>query len=327
MDLIDSTPTSTVRLASFAEPFSLADPLALCAGSSATVKFRTVNEFIPHLVWLLTHGPNDNITCKCKYCAGKTQTEVNASLGLEGYRAPSVKREGSVAGSSAGGGYGSSRAAKKTRLSNNYSDDEDLDTGFMAARTRRGRDLVKEKPKKPKKEATPTYSGSYVNKERDTDLSDGARYRVGELVWVELPEPFVDLEGGTSNSITHWIAVVSDRNIVSVSSKKASQTLTPGVAPLLENKQTFAYRCSLLALDAEVTKTENYVQAWLARPPPNEVLDGDRIRAQESARHAWDGKQCRRPKLEEMKGLHEAITTFALASQTAAHIAGSFCLV
>lgn len=326
-DSTDSTPTSSVRLSSLRRALRRRCPgRSLRAGSSATNKFRTVNEFTPHLVWLLTHGPNDNITCKCKYCAKKTQTEVNAALGLENYRAPSAKRESSVAGSSVGGGHGSARPVKKIKLvKDSYSDDdEDLNTGFIADETRRGRELVKEKPKK---DATPTYSGTYVNKERDTDLSDGALYRVGELVWVELPTPFVDLKEGTSDRITHWIAVISDRNIVSVSSKKAPQSLKPGVAPLLQNKQTFSYRCSLLALEAEVTKTEKHIQAWLACPPPNEVFDGDRIRAQESVRHAWDGKQCRRPKLEEMKGLHEAVTAFALASQIAAHIAGSFCLV
>jgi len=307
-------------------------------GSSASVKFRTVNEFTPHLVWLLTHGPNDNITCKCKYCAKKTQTEVNAALGLENHRAPSVKRESSIAGSSMGGGHGGTRPAKKIKLAKEkYSDDEDdddeeedLNTGFIADKTRRGRELVKEKPKKLKKDAPPSYSGTFVNKKRDTDLSDGALYRVGELVWVELPTPFLDLkEEGTTDRITHWIAVVSDRNIVSTSSKQGagSQSLQPGVAPLLQNQQTFSYRCSLLALHAEVTRTEQHVQAWLARPPPNEVFERERIRAEESVKHVWDGQQCRRPRLEEMKGLHEAVTAFALASQIAAHIAGSFSLV
>ncbi|ORY92832.1 hypothetical protein BCR35DRAFT_323209 [Leucosporidium creatinivorum] len=303
-------------------------------GSAATVKFRTVNEFTPHLYWLLTHGPNDNLTCKCKYCAKKTQTEVNASLGLENYRAPSVKRESSIAGSSVGGGHGSGRPAKKIKRSLEFSDEEEedevvVDTGYLADKTRKGNKLAREKPRKPKKDATPTYSGTYVNKERDTDLSDGALYRVGELVWVELPTPFVDLKMGTSERITHWIAVVAERTIRSISSKKPSQVLQPGVAPFFDNKQTFAYRCSLLAVDAEVTKTEQHLQAWLADSPHSGLLAVDRIVAQESVRHAWDPKlmQCRRPKLEEMVGLHQAITPFALASQIAAHIAGSFCLV
>ncbi|GAA5898933.1 hypothetical protein JCM8208_005431 [Rhodotorula glutinis] len=103
-------------------------------GSAATHKFRTVNEFVPHLYWLLSHGPGDGLRCECKYCTKKSQSDVNRIVGLTDGRSSSVMSDRSatpvrrtaastsassasrmgrsVGGSVAGGhgGYGSSSA-------------------------------------------------------------------------------------------------------------------------------------------------------------------------------------------------------------------------
>lgn len=284
------------------------------AGSPATNKFRTVNEYIPHLVWLLTQGPNERIRCHCKYCAKKTQTEVNADIGLEVH---SGKRGSSVGGGSSAGG---SKPAKKVKK-DHFADVDDDPTGFLADKTRRGK---QQQLKKVKRSASPSYKGAYVNKERDIDLSDGALFRVGELVWVELPEPLVDPQDSTMR-ITHWMGVVADRTIKSNS--RSTAPLQPGAPPQLANKQQFTYRCQLLGLQDELTRTEPHVQAWLAVPSPSALLTPPAMSAQASVKHAWAGLDVRRPKLGEFESVGEAITTFALASQIAAHIAGAFSMV
>ena len=39
-------------------------------------KFRSVNEFIPHAMWLAKNDPT--VACECKYCSGKKkQTEIS----------------------------------------------------------------------------------------------------------------------------------------------------------------------------------------------------------------------------------------------------------
>ncbi|GAA5930109.1 hypothetical protein JCM3775_004517 [Rhodotorula graminis] len=65
-------------------------------GSAATHKFRTVNEFVPHLYWLLSHGPGDGLRCECKYCTKKSQSDVNRIVGLTDGRSSSVVSERSA---------------------------------------------------------------------------------------------------------------------------------------------------------------------------------------------------------------------------------------
>lgn len=51
-------------------------------GTPTTPKFRTANEFTPHVYWLLEHGPNDDLKCACKYCSKQKQGDVNRILNL-----------------------------------------------------------------------------------------------------------------------------------------------------------------------------------------------------------------------------------------------------
>lgn len=82
------------------------------AGSSKVLKFRTANEMTPHIHWLLVHGPNDAITCQCKYCAKMTQGDVNRQLGLP------LKQTGAGAGSSSPARGSSPAAAMGARVEN-----------------------------------------------------------------------------------------------------------------------------------------------------------------------------------------------------------------
>lgn len=297
------------------------------------------------------HGPNDNLRCQCKYCAKKKQTEVNAIEGLQSHHGGSA-RTSSVASSPAP--HSGGPVKKKPKL-----DYEMLaSTGFLADKTRKAakskpiasastsasapappkkkhREETKEERARRKKAATPSYSGTYVNKERDMDLSDGGKFRVGELVWVELPEPLVkstatDEEGDSTmgdstDKITHWIAIIGERSIRSDSTKEGD--LVAGQPPSIKNTQTPTYRCKLLAVDTEITREEKHLRAWLTFPPPLGLLTVDRMTAQESVKLAWDGKEVQTPKLNQIKTVDLAITPFALASQMAAHVVADFALV
>ncbi|OBZ73936.1 hypothetical protein A0H81_05869 [Grifola frondosa] len=61
----------------------------LC-GSVNVNRFRSVNEFIPHALWLMQDATMDRHNCECKYCAKQPQRAVTAALGLPGQRSPSV---------------------------------------------------------------------------------------------------------------------------------------------------------------------------------------------------------------------------------------------
>ncbi|KAH7106660.1 hypothetical protein BKA62DRAFT_687788 [Auriculariales sp. MPI-PUGE-AT-0066] len=45
--------------------------------------FRSPDEFVPHLLWLITyHASDDNLTCGCKYCSKRDQTTINDEYSL-----------------------------------------------------------------------------------------------------------------------------------------------------------------------------------------------------------------------------------------------------
>ncbi|KAH7105805.1 hypothetical protein BKA62DRAFT_688018 [Auriculariales sp. MPI-PUGE-AT-0066] len=59
-------------------------------GSKLVGKFRSVNEFVPHAIWLYRDDPNT--PCGCKYCAKiKSQREVSDSYGLPSHQGPPVE--------------------------------------------------------------------------------------------------------------------------------------------------------------------------------------------------------------------------------------------
>ncbi|GAA5824132.1 hypothetical protein JCM11251_001534 [Rhodosporidiobolus azoricus] len=190
-------------------------------GSAATLKFRTANEISPHLYWLLTHGPDDASTCQCKYCTKKTQGEINRTLGLPDGRASSVASQASTSAAGLGAFATGPRAAKIKK-------DKKFDKSAVAAtmaveasffdegghnllgseKARRKEEKKRRRAleeqngssskaaKKPRSasrtpEPKPAYTGAYVNRQRDADLMDLFSYRIGDLVWAELPTPLV----------------------------------------------------------------------------------------------------------------------------------------
>ncbi|KAG9313068.1 hypothetical protein JVU11DRAFT_6508 [Chiua virens] len=55
---------------------------AYLIGSRHAKRFRSVPEFIPHALWLLTDPGLVRSNCNCKYCNKKPQREITASMGL-----------------------------------------------------------------------------------------------------------------------------------------------------------------------------------------------------------------------------------------------------
>ncbi|GAA5897515.1 hypothetical protein JCM6882_003505 [Rhodosporidiobolus microsporus] len=194
-------------------------------GSLSVDKFRTPNEFYPHLYWLLTHGPDDNLTCGCTWCTKRPQTQINRDNALTNGRASSVASQASVPGAARQRASPAPKATVKKEKGKGASM-ENLprppDTAEAAsffdkgghrlmgdetaqAKDRRRRRLAEKEKEasgsKAKKarlsasdgqaESKPAYTGAFVNRARDGDLTDLFAHRTSDLVWAELPSPLL----------------------------------------------------------------------------------------------------------------------------------------
>jgi hypothetical protein len=283
------------------------------AGSSATAKFRTINEFAPHLHWLLSNGPGSPTTCLCKYCTGRLQGQVNSVLGLEsGHSTPRAPRPQKP--------RMDPRPPKKIKLTDDSPRKEK--TAGVAGPSNEGGAATN--VKRAKKSGTPPYSGSYTSRERDNDLSDGALYRRGELVWIALDKPFEGVVGEDQLRLAWWPAIITDRTVKTNSVRTAP--LEDDQPPELENVHSHLYSARLLSCADEISRTEDQIRPFLGMASTEEIItSAEQITAQESVKLVWNGQACLRPLLSQMKDVATAATPFALALQIAAHINAFFC--
>ncbi|BGP08033.1 hypothetical protein JCM10049v2_003878 [Rhodotorula toruloides] len=344
-------------------------------GSAATNKFRTANELAPHLHWLLLHGPDDDLHCACKYCSKTKQGDVNRVLGLNirsssvastsaGIASPSVKRKTtSSKASSASTGVQAKVAAFRSpggeKLLGDMTFRKKLKDGTTVEKKKRRSSSAEAGEGSP----PPTYKGAYTSRSRDSDLAYLTAPRQADLVYAELPKPFLsDDPEWAGAQITHWPAVVMSRVPYTVAkvvdsepktSGKQKQEMTQeeedledgeikaeekspgpdselkslGTAPKLETKQEWRYNVRLLAVKDELRLLrEDQLHPWLGNPPPSGLWTPERMSNPDAVKHVWDGKKTHRDceLMKDVKSLQEAVTAMALALQIAAHLVGAF---
>ncbi|KZT09986.1 uncharacterized protein LAESUDRAFT_645510 [Laetiporus sulphureus 93-53] len=163
----------------------------LC-GSISVNRFRSINEFIPHALWLMQDATMNRANCKCKYCTKQPQRIITDTLQL-----PSVKRAPSQ--------HISTRSVRPSRR---FREPRIVKKPYAAIR----------KAPKPIRQLTgPSQS---IVPERDSDiraLLSGSElaaprwHRKGELVWCFLDSP---IRGeGERDSIHFWPGTVEDVNV------------------------------------------------------------------------------------------------------------------
>ena len=161
-------------------------------------KFRSANEFVPHVIWLLTDETLNHSECKCKYSTKKPQKEISSEMGLPIFRGPT----GSPVPS----------AARKAKPQNRPREPRYKETKPYAG--------VRRAPKPTKKLTGPTRS---IVPDRDRDivaaLADGAitpprMFRRGELVWCHLNPP-IPGRLGPENDIAFWPCIVESTSLKS----------------------------------------------------------------------------------------------------------------
>ena len=314
-------------------------------GTRVTTKFRTANEIYPHIYWLLCHGPNDKLRCQCQYCTNKTQTEVNRMVGLD-----------SRAGSHTPGpaGPSSSMGQKKAGRTSNLGpqerkpslDKKPLSTTSQKPRSRNPTPTLPSAStsssaaattKQPIRSRTfnstspePSYSGAFVDKQRDSDLSSNAFFRTGEMVWAQIPQGSLTSSQDPQNwsiEITHWPAIIQSRS--ERTTPRLSQPYISGqdLSPKFLNDKRWIYRVIYLgSVNSADGLEEEQLKSWLAGSPPDNVWQKERLLNVESVERIWDGNRIKKCNLGSLSDLEGAVAPLAFAMQIAAHLMTSFSL-
>ncbi|GAA6011911.1 hypothetical protein JCM10207_003427 [Rhodosporidiobolus poonsookiae] len=321
-------------------------------GSPATLKFRTPNEFAPHLYWLLTHGKNDGLRCQCKYCGGvKLQADVNRIVGLpDGRGSSSTPAPGSaikpkprqtnvaqpasfkdkggdkLLGGSGGKKLNKGKEKEKEREVKKEKKRRANEADGVAATSGSGGGGKKPRTSSP----DPTYKGAFVSRQRDEDLVDLSAHRHMDLVWAELPTPLLPSDPSQFSpgaAITHWPGILTSRSVRATAEVvDPPDAQDPDSRVKLHTTQEWRYHVRLLGVVDELRDlAADQIRAWLAHPPPTDLWDAEKMANPAAAQHVWDGRRTTRTcdLRRDVPNLEEAITAMALAMQIAAHVVGS----
>lgn len=148
------------------------------------------------------------------------------------------------------------------------------------------------------------------------DLTEGAIYRKGELIWLKLPNS-IKISQNLLHSIQYWPGIIDERKLVTTSSNIAPNHSFP----ILKTTQSFAYSVQYLACADRVIIPEALIKPWLALESP--LLDSNTF----GTKNLLDGKQLNLPKMEELTRSPNAVFYFAFALEMSAHIATSYSLL
>ncbi|KAH9823133.1 hypothetical protein DFH28DRAFT_1118509 [Melampsora americana] len=193
-------------------------------GCEFVAKFRTANEFSPHLLWLCTHEPKaeNRSKCKCKYCSNnRSQQAVNSTLGFSekamNLSSPSSSKKFT--------------SQNKRKAEEEISKEKNRRRTTADASTLRANRVNQSNHKPTGRKSLPNqssstngttykksvFNGPYVNKDRDRDLSElKCAFRMAELVWCKLDEPINgESEGYSDVKVEYWPAMCEERVLIS----------------------------------------------------------------------------------------------------------------
>ncbi|KAF5361973.1 hypothetical protein D9756_002341 [Leucocoprinus leucothites] len=158
-------------------------------------RFRSINEFIPHAIWLFSDATMNYANCECKYCTKQPQKGITASMGdilgtpLSASPVSRVRRE---------------KAREKNKSSRPYASVQKI--------------------LKPALKPSPHIQDTPILAERNSDLravfSRNSMklkrwYRDGEVVWCQLSTP-IPGPSGDSSTIVFWPGLVQECKLKAV---------------------------------------------------------------------------------------------------------------
>ncbi|KAH9479391.1 hypothetical protein JR316_0007981 [Psilocybe cubensis] len=322
-------------------------------------RFRSVNEFIPHAIWLMGDGSDD---CECKYCGKvkKPQREITASMSNILRTTPSM-----------------SPSPKSHRI---YTHRDKGKGKEKESTTRR----IPPRPRDTKVYAavqqtvTPIKPSSGILQqpmlvERVNDLramnattSMELRrwFRDGEVIWCALPRPILAPDGSNNGSIEFWPGVIEEIRVkstpiprdVSASSvnhnvdsdsrtpqpSSSSMQIDPSaegdqVGTILPNtdeplpwtvRQYTRYKVQLLGISHSLTIDDSQALPYQAYIPPDQLIHNLTILPVEKLNFERESllkfNPC--PPNGMTPPFFEAVSAYATALQIASIISSTWCL-
>ncbi|KAJ3565793.1 hypothetical protein NP233_g7419 [Leucocoprinus birnbaumii] len=239
-------------------------------------RFRSINEFVPHAIWLFSDATLNNMNCECKYCTKQPQKGITASMG-------------DILGSS---------ASPAPRVQREKGKDKKTATRPYASTQRILRPALKPSSRI---QDSPTLA------ERNSDLravfsrnSMELRrwYRDGEIVWCRLSAPILGPSGDDSN-IVFWPGLVEECKLKAVPiprevppsasnppnpipgpSSTSSSAHEEGRGTVYEKtdqtpftvQQSMLYSVELFAVNKTIRLPDREVIPYPAYLPPDEVI-------------------------------------------------------
>jgi hypothetical protein len=186
----------------------------------------------------------------------------------------------------------------------------------------------------------PSYVGAFVDKQRDSDLVQGAKFRFGEMVWCQIPqgrlssssikeEEEEEEEEDEGFGITHWPAIVKHREERTESILDRPYISGSDAVPKFLNTKRWVYDVIYIGTMNEATGIEETdIKNWLSTGGPSAtVWERDRLLNPETVNLVFQKGRTNKVDLGNLDSLELAVGPLAYAMQISAHIMSSFSLV
>ncbi|KAJ7642710.1 hypothetical protein DFH06DRAFT_1052007 [Mycena polygramma] len=298
-------------------------------GSNSKARFRSVPEFIPHALWLMSDGSED---CKCKYCSKKPQREITSSMGnlLRNSSSPSPSRSARIKAEKP---EKKKDVVLKPRLA-----DRLKDTKLYAA---------VQKSTLPK--ASPHIQPKHTMLvERNNNIREACRpasgatlprwLREGELVWCSLDTPIAPLDtpivtpspASSDETIRFWPGIIDEVKLHIDHKPIPSENLTPDqISTPWVVQQSTTYKVQLLAISKTYLFADHMVTPYQSYVVPNPILSAMVQRPVDD----WDLSPTRLAEFDPMPPppassptFADTLTPFAVALQIASTLSSFWCL-
>ncbi|KAG5641893.1 hypothetical protein DXG03_004001, partial [Asterophora parasitica] len=275
-------------------------------------RYRSINEFIPHAIWLYEDATMNPANCLCKYCQKRPQKEVTASM------APGILQT-----------THSTPTPSRPRVPRP-----------KAARVPQGirgkvYAAVQKTPIPTLSKSAHVHHKATMLVERNSDLRAASSktsmklqrwFRTGELLWCALNPT---IKGSNNVAIEFWPGLVDEVKLKTAPIPHHADAVTDDAknATPWSIRQSTQYRLQLLGVNHSILVSDDQVLPYQAHAPPNELIQA--LKAFPTHRLNFDREILSRfnpcPK-DGTPNFDHAVAAYAMAVQIGLSLSGYWCL-